>query len=588
MPYPEVFMQELKARSEISDVVSGYVTLKRRGKNLIGLCPFHNEKTPSFNVNPAGGYFHCFGCGVGGDVITFIEMIENLDYPEAVALLAQRAGLNVPDDEHVDNSYAELKNRVREINRETARFYHRVLFSPEGKRGLDYFASRGLSLATIRHFGLGFSPDSSSYQLVNHLREMKFSDSDMIAANVANKSRNGNTYDRFRGRVMFPIIDISGNVVAFGGRALGDEKPKYINTSDTPVYKKSRGLFAMNFAKNTSSGRLILAEGYMDVISLHAAGFTEAIASLGTALTQEQAGIISRYAKEVVICYDSDEAGRKAAQRAIPILRATGINVRVMNVPGNKDPDEFLKSGPDAAAKFRALVEGSGNDVEYRLKSIRDGYDTGTADGAVRYLTEACTVLAGIENDIERNVYAGKLSEELNVDKSAILHQTEKVRTQLRRSVRKKNEQEQRRDLTGLNDTVNREKRLNVRAANAEENIIRYLFRNPDGLKIVESRLTPEMFVTDFNRTVYEFIINRLKTGEAVTVGDMSGHFTHEEISAVVRILSREMAQVSDDDILSSIDILSGGGYNASADEIRGFSTDDFASYFKALRNRKK
>ncbi|MBR4889149.1 MAG: DNA primase, partial [Clostridia bacterium] len=314
MPLPDSFLQELKARSDITDVISGYVTLKRRGRNHVGLCPFHNEKSPSFNIYPENGSFYCFGCGVGGDVITFIRRIENLDYMEAVRFLAQRAGLTVPENS-VDDSMAQLRRRVLEVNRETARFFHTTLMSPEGKPGLDYFTRRGLSPATIRHFGLGYAPESR-FALVNHLRSKGFTKDEMVQANVAFLSRNGNPVDRFTARAMFPIIDLRGNVVAFGGRILTNEKPKYINTSDTPVYHKSSGLFAMNFAKNENSDTLILAEGYMDVIALHQAGFRTAIASLGTALTGEQARIIARYAKEAVICYDSDEAGQKAASRA--------------------------------------------------------------------------------------------------------------------------------------------------------------------------------------------------------------------------------------------------------------------------------
>ena len=368
-------MQDLKSRCDITDIVSSYVNLKRRGKNMVGLCPFHNEKSPSFNVYPENNSFYCFGCGAGGDVITFIRKIENLDYIEAVKMLADRVGLQMPE-QGVDDSMSRLRQRVLEINRESARFFHSALLSPEGKPGLDYFARRRLPMKMIRHFGLGWAPESR-FALVNHLRSKGYSEREMIAANVAVETRSGRAMDRFHARVMFPIIDLRGNVVAFGGRILTNEKPKYINTSDTPVYHKSSGLFAMNFAKNAlENDRIILAEGYMDVISLHKAGIENAIASLGTALTAEQARIIARYAKEVVICYDSDEAGQKAAQRAIPILRGAGLLVRVMAVPGNKDPDEFINAcGDEGAARFRRLIEQSGNDVEYRLAKLKSGYD---------------------------------------------------------------------------------------------------------------------------------------------------------------------------------------------------------------------
>ncbi|WP_411655389.1 DNA primase [Anaeromassilibacillus sp. SJQ-1] len=334
MPLPEAFLQELKMRSDISDVVSSYVGLRRSGRNLVGLCPFHNEKTPSFNVYPENGSFYCFGCGVGGDVITFIRRIENLDYMEAVRFLAQRAGLQVPEN-RVDDGMAKLRARVLEINRETARFYHAMLMSEQGRPGLAYLQDRGLTQATIRHFGLGYSPPSR-YALVDYLAQKGYQPSEMIQANVAFKGRSGRAVDRFSGRVMYPIIDLRGNVIAFGGRVLTDAKPKYLNTSDTLVFRKSDALFALNFAKNQGSQQLILAEGYMDVIALHQAGFSNAVATLGTALTTDQARLMSRYAKEVVICYDADEAGQKATARAIPMLRDAGLLVKVLNIVGGK------------------------------------------------------------------------------------------------------------------------------------------------------------------------------------------------------------------------------------------------------------
>ncbi|MDO4459555.1 MAG: DNA primase [Clostridia bacterium] len=587
MAFPDSFMQDLKARSDIVDTVSSYVNLKRRGKNYLGLCPFHNEKTPSFNVNPDGGYFHCFGCGAGGDVITFIERIENLDYVEAVKLLAQRAGLQVPEN-NVDDSLSKLRLRIKEINRETARFYHSVLMSPEGRKGLEYFYGRGLSPQTIRHFGLGYAPENR-FALVNHLKEKRYSESEMIQANVAFKGRSGGAVDRFYGRVMFPIIDLSGTVVAFGGRALGDEKPKYINTSDTPVYKKSHGLFAMNFAKNTTSGQLILAEGYMDVISLHAAGFTNAIASLGTALTPDQARIISKYAREVIICYDSDQAGQTAAQRAIPILRETGLNVRVMAVPGNKDPDEFIRSnGKDGPAMFRNLIENSGNDVEYQLQKLRIQYDLSTADGSVRFLTDACTVLANIENDIERNVYAGKLSSELNVDKSAILNQTSKLMKQKFRQYTKKQNQNRAKELSGINDNINTEKRRHLRAANAEENVIRFLMKHPDAKGRIENALKPEDFVTEFNRRVYRSIIGSIDRTGTVSLSDFSGEYTSEEMSAITKIIATEMASITLDDVNRNIEMIRAGGYSARAEDIKNFTDDQMIEYLNSLKNRKK
>ena len=306
----ESFISELKARNDIEEVISSYVNVKRRGRNLVGLCPFHSEKTPSFTVYPDSQSFYCFGCGAGGDVVTFVKKIENLDYIEAVKSLAQRAGLAMPEDGY-DDSYAKLKTRVLEINRETARFYHQCLISPVGKKALEYLRGRGLSDNTIRRFGLGFAPESWD-AVIKHLRGKGFTFDEMAAAAVAVKSARGSYYDQFRGRVIFPIIDIRGNVIAFGGRLMDGQGPKYLNSPDTPVFKKSRNLFALNYAKSSKESALILAEGYMDVVALHQAGFTNAVATLGTALTAEQARMISQYAAEVVIAYDSDGAGQKA------------------------------------------------------------------------------------------------------------------------------------------------------------------------------------------------------------------------------------------------------------------------------------
>ncbi len=588
MPLPDSFLQELKSRCDITDVVSSYVTLKRRGRNYIGLCPFHNEKTPSFNIYPENGSFYCFGCNVGGDVITFIRRIENLDYMEAVRLLAQRAGLTVPENA-VDDSMANLRRRVLEVNRETARFYHTVLLSPQGKAGLDYFTRRGLSPSTIRHFGLGFAPEGR-FELVNHLKKKGFSKEEMVQANVAFLSRNGYPVDRFTARAMFPIIDLRGNVVAFGGRILTNEKPKYINTSDTPVYHKSSGLFAMNFAKNENSDTLILAEGYMDVIALHQAGFRTAIASLGTALTAEQARIIARYAKEAIICYDSDEAGQKAASRAIPILRQAGLNVRVMTVPGNKDPDEFMRTyGKYGPARFKALIESSGNDVDYRLTKIRARCNLNTPDGRVQYVTQAAELLAGMDNPIEREVYASRLAEEISIDKSAVLAQASKAARRSAKRVREQQFREQTREMSGANDPVNKEKQRHLRAANAEETILAYLFCHPDGADFCRERLKPEDFVTNFNRRVYHAVLSKMLYSASVSLADFSGELTQDEISAVARILARySEIPPTREDAAACIRVIRAASGRPDSESARSADPQELSKYIESLRNQKK
>lgn len=583
-------MQDLKSRCDITDIVSSYVNLKRRGKNMVGLCPFHNEKSPSFNVYPENNSFYCFGCGAGGDVITFIRKIENLDYIEAVKMLADRVGLQMPE-QGVDDSMSRLRQRVLEINRESARFFHSALLSPEGKPGLDYFAHRRLPMKMIRHFGLGWAPESR-FALVNHLRSKGYSEREMIAANVAVETRSGRAMDRFHARVMFPIIDLRGNVVAFGGRILTNEKPKYINTSDTPVYHKSSGLFAMNFAKNAlENDRIILAEGYMDVISLHKAGIENAIASLGTALTAEQARIIARYAKEVVICYDSDEAGQKAAQRAIPILRGAGLLVRVMAVPGNKDPDEFINAcGDEGAARFRRLIEQSGNDVEYRLAKLKSGYDLSNENGRIQYLMAAVELLAGLENAIERDVYVSRLSQELNVDKNAILQQMSVSVRKKARAAQRQQQRDMTEQLSARRDTVNPEKRRYVRVANAEERLIACLFHNNDLAQSLNRRVPPEKFVTAFNRRLYQSLLGKIINEETVTspqITDFSAECTPDEMGRLAKIV-QENAGITAKDAEEYVQIILSEGALTDTDKVRGANPADLQAQLDALRKQKK
>lgn len=588
MPLPDLFLQELKARTDMAELVASYVNLRRSGRNLVGLCPFHHEKTPSFNVYPENGSFYCFGCGVGGDVITFVRKIENLDYMEAVRFLANRAGMQVPE-EQVDDTMARLRARVLEINRETARFFHRVLLSPEGRPGLDYLTRRGLSMKTIRHFGLGFSPPGR-FSLTDHLKKMGYTDQELIQANVAFQSRSGRTMDRFASRVMFPIIDLRGNVVAFGGRILTDEKPKYINTSDTPVYHKSSGLFAMNFAKNNGGEQLILAEGYMDVISLHQAGFTNAMASLGTSLTMEQARLMARYAKEVVICYDSDAAGQKAASRAIPMLRDAGLLVKVLTVPGNKDPDEYIRShGEEGHAYFKRLLDSCGNDVEYRLARLRDSCNMNTSEGRVAYLTGAAQLLATLDNRIEQEVYAGKLAEETGVDKSAILMQVKKQNRQRQRQQAQRQFRETQQQLSAVRDTVNPEKSRHLRAVNAEEALIAYLFKHPDGAAWVKSRIPPEKFSTAFTRRVYEAVLGKITDNTPLSLTLFTETLTGEEISAVARILAKYASvSVEHQDAEEYIQVILQESGKLSEEQLRSASGEDLMQQLQALREMKK
>ena len=526
--FPEGFIQELKMRNDITDVISSYVTLKKRGRNMVGLCPFHGEKTPSFNIYTETDSFYCFGCGAAGDVISFIMKIDNLDYVEAVKYLAQRAGMDMPEDGY-DDSLSRLRKRVYEANREAARFYYNTLVSEKGRAGLDYFRSRMLADSTIRHFGLGFADDNWS-SLCEHLKAKGFKDNELVAANLAVRRRSGKgIYDRFTNRVMFPIIDLRGNVIAFGGRIMTDQKPKYLNTSDTPVFKKSENLFSLNNAKNSGSRTLILCEGYMDVIAVNQAGFQNAVATLGTALTNEQALLMKRYADEVIICYDADEAGQKATARAIPLLRNAGLNIRVLNIPNGKDPDEFIKShGADGPAAFRDIIEKSGNDVEYRLLKLKKQYNTETSEGRVGYLNAASQLISTISGDIERDVYTSQICKEFEVDKEAFKRQVESNIRRKSRDDSKKELRKIRADLGGRGDKFNTEHQKKPRSSSAEEALVVYLVKNPDSADYISKKLNPDNFQNSLMRRYYEYFSERIKNGFD-PLNNITADFTEDE-----------------------------------------------------------
>lgn len=537
MPLPDDFLQELKIRSDITDVVSSYVSLRRRGRNMVGLCPFHGEKTPSFNLYPENGSFYCFGCGAGGDVITFIRRIENLDYMEAVKFLSQRAGLELPENS-ADEGMSRLRARLYEANREAARFFYQELYSQNGAPALEYLRGRELKETTIKHFGLGYAPNSR-FALTNHLHSLGFKDNELIQANLSVTSQKGTTIDRFFDRVMFPIIDLRGNVIAFGGRLMGDGKPKYLNTSDTLVFKKSSNLFALNMAKNTNNRQLILAEGYMDVIALHQAGFQNTVATLGTALTDQQANLIKRYADEAVISYDSDEAGRKAASRAITLLRNAGLLIRVLTIPGAKDPDEFIKAHKDSGpARFKQLIESSGNDIEYRMASIKNSFDIESSEGKVAYLTKCAEILATLQNPIEQEIYAGKLSDEIGVSRDTIIKQMQKTSHKNKRDIEKKEFRAFQTETSARTDKINPQKAQHLRCAKAEEALIAYLMNHPDMVSYAVSRLPCEKMMTDFNRRIYISVSERTLSGKPAMLIDISSAFTPDEISRIAAILS--------------------------------------------------
>ena len=586
MRLPEDFISELKYRSDISDIASSYMQLKRRGRNLIGLCPFHGEKTPSFNIYTENGSFYCFGCGAGGDVITFIMKIENLDYIEAVKFLAQRAGMSLPEDS-VDDSMSKLRNRVFEANREAARFFYSKLYSKEGTDALKYLHNRALSDNTIKRFGLGYSPDSR-YALTNHLKSKGFTDNELIAANLVFKSRNGNyVVDRFVNRVMFPIIDVRGNVIAFGGRIMSDQKPKYLNTSDTIVFNKSHNLFSLNNAKNSGTRRLILCEGYMDVIAVNQAGFTDAVATLGTALTAEQAMLMKRYCDEVVICYDADEAGQKATSRAISILRNTGLNVRVLTIPDGKDPDEFIKkNGEQGAAAFKNILENSGNDVEYQFFKLKKNYDLTTSDGKFAYLSQAVKVLSTLDNRMEQDIYASKLSQEVSVEKNTIMEQITKQSRSKYYNDRKAEFSKLQTKMSGRDDKMNPEHSKMPRATTAENNLIAFLINNPDKQMLIENRITADDFVTEFNRKLYVYFSQRIKDKkEPLTT--LSADFTPDEVSAIASIISTYSQLAATNEALEEyINIIKEEKSRPTNEQIANASNEEIDAFLRKLKEK--
>ena len=537
---PEDIINEIKYRNDIETAISSYVNLKRRGKNLVGLCPFHSEKTPSFTVYPENGSFYCFGCGVGGDVFTFTGLIENLDYIESVKLLAERSGVTLPQDGY-DDSMQKLKNKIYDINRDTARFFHNFLMSPEGKWALDYLLGRGLTLKTIKHFGLGAAPDSWD-MLIKHLKEKGYKEADMLAAGVVGKSQRGTLYDRFRKRVMFPIINIRGNIIAFSGRAMpGEDKQggKYVNTSDTPVYKKSSNLFGMNFAKNVCSERVILVEGNMDVISLHQAGFTNAVAPLGTAFTMEQANLLARYTKEIVLTLDADAAGQKAVKRASELLENTGLKTRVVVIPDGKDPDEFIKkNGPD---RFRALLEGAVSDIEYKLLTAAKDINLESEDGRLRYLSAAAEIVASCDDIMTRDIYIGRLSEKYGVSRTALNAKVEEIRKKNIRISKKK-------EIADIirpkftRDDINPERRRSPKGTAAEETLIAVLLKNPDFYKSAKEQLPPEKLITSLNRRIYEIILSSLERGGSLDISVFAEKLLPAEIGYLVSLQNSEKA----------------------------------------------
>lgn len=525
------FLQEVRMKTDIADLISNYVTLKKRGNTYVGLCPFHNEKTPSFTVYDDTQSFYCFGCGVGGDAVTFVKKIENLDYVDAVKLLAQRAGMQMPEESTYDDTLSKLRRKILEINRATARFYHSYMMTDRGKVGLDYFLSRGLSRKTIQHFGLGYAPDDW-HSLERHLHSLGFKQVEMQAAGVIKQGKRG-YYDTFINRVMTPIIDVRGNVIAFGGRVLDDSKPKYVNSPETLVYKKTYELFGLNFAKDSKEDSLILCEGYMDVIAMHQAGFTNAVAGCGTALTPEQVRLISRYAKEIILIYDNDEAGQKALNKAIGLFEQTDMKISIPRLSGGKDPDEIIrKLGRD---RFASMLDNSSSETEFALVSARSNFDLGTTRGKSAYANEAVKILSTAK-PIERDLYLSRLAEELGIEKRALQAQLDEYNA---RKMRGKRNREFKKIIdTDMRQTMKEsyDSSASTVMLKAEQRIIGLLLTHPDCIKLC-TELKSEMLSEGFYRKAYDTIIHRINENMSLDLIVFNECFDDDEMSKLTKII---------------------------------------------------
>lgn len=545
MAFSQAFIEEIKNRNGIEEIISRYLTLKRAGSNVVGLCPFHNEKSPSFTVFPATRTFYCFGCGAGGDVISFVMRAENLDYREAVEYLAKLSGVPIEEEQdgRVEKSTVN-RERIYAVTKAAARFFVSALNSPEGEKARQYLIEkRKFTPATLRRFGIGYAPDSWD-ALTKKLLADGFTVDEMKTAFLCSISKKGNPFDIFRNRIMFPIFDITGEVVAFSGRRLNEnDERKYVNTSDTPIFKKSRVLFGLNVAKNTDDGTLILCEGSPDAIAMHQAGFGNAIATLGTAITAEHARIIARYAKTVYLAYDIDKAGRKATMKGIDLLNQVGVSTKIIDLGKNeKDPDEFIKA--HGAEAFKLKLKGSSGQVDYKIDEILSRYDLSIPDQKLQAVDEMIRFLSTLYPQVQRDVYAGRASEKLSVSKEALLKEAKELAVFTERKTKKEIQDKDIRDSMGYGDRVNTDKIRFSAAAATEEKILGIMLSRPDLTMKAVKTLTPEDFVTGFNKMVYELFLPEFTEGkEAVLSKD--GRLDTQQIGAVSRMIAQR-AQFTD------------------------------------------
>ena len=528
--FSESFLSEVAERNSIEDVVSQYVSLsKRSGANLFGLCPFHNEKTPSFSVSPAKQIYHCFGCGKGGGVINFIMEMENLSFPESVEFLAKRVGMAIPEAE--EDAESKKRERIYALNKDAARFFYEQLSTPAGKKACAYMAQRKITPASARNFGLGCAPDSwDSLRKAMHAKG--YSDAELLSADLIRPGKSGNYYDTFRDRLVFPVIDIRGNVIGFSGRMLGDREPKYLNSKETAVFTKSRNLFGMNIAKKSKSGYILLVEGNIDVVSLHQAGFDSAVASLGTSFTEEQARLISRFTHEVILAYDSDGAGVKASRRAIDILEKLDVKVRVLSIPGSKDPDEYIKA--NGAGAFRNLIEKSESQMEYILANILSKYDLSVSDQKISYVREAANAVAAVSDGVARQVYAGRISQIASIDSKIIEDEISRRRSAMIKRARAGETRSAANPAVSMKEAGVKIRFSNPASAKAEEGVIRLIFLDPSLADPVP--ISPEEFSSPELANIYTIILELIQNHSKPEISVLSGRLSSDEMSLLVSI----------------------------------------------------
>lgn len=580
MAFPPSFLEELAARNPIEEVVGQYVNLRRSGSNLFGLCPFHGEKTASFSVNPDKGIYYCFGCHKGGSVINFQMEIEGLSYPDAVRALAKRAGMEVPEDEQYQNRYRQ-QERLWALSKEAARFFHTQLYSPAGAEGLAYAQKRGMPKSILTKFGIGFAPNEWS-ALCDAMLAKGYTEEELKESGLASTSqKTGKIYDRFRNRLMFPIIDIRGNVIGFGGRVMDDSTPKYLNSPETVIFNKRKNLFALNLAKKTKLGYLILVEGYMDAIALHQYGFDCAVASLGTSLTEEHAALLSRYTEQVMLIYDGDEAGQNATKRAIPMLEKAGLQVKVLQMRDAKDPDEFLKKY--GADRFRVLLEESSNRVEYQLRAIERKYDLKLDDQRVRFIAEASEYISTLGSAVQREIYGGRVAEAAGISPEAMKLEVQKA---FKRRIAREKKKQERIDLSPASSLQPRDRHIrydNIKSAMAEESLIAMLFREPALLdSCVE--LSPEVFSSQLLRRVFEQMLQSHRQGVEISLAALSD-FTPEEMSHIALLVQRHDGPVSEQALSDCIRTIRTEHQIQSAKHQQ--NNDDLLSFQKQLLERK-